>query len=54
MQNLGRVLFQNPFRGFVHPARNMEGLLEQNGFVRTRRHETLKWFADLYVRADAA
>jgi len=29
-------------------------LLEQHGFVRMRRRETLKWSADLYVRADAA
>ncbi|HYU08726.1 MAG TPA: class I SAM-dependent methyltransferase [Gemmatimonadales bacterium] len=54
MQNLSRALFRNPFRGFVHSARAMEALLEQHGFVRLRRHETLKWSADLYVRADAA
>jgi len=54
IQNLGRALFRNPFRGFVHSARGMEALLEQHGFVRMRRRETLKWSADLYVRADAA
>ena len=54
MQNLGRVLLRNPFRGFVHSARGMEALLEQHGFVRKERRETLKWSADLYVRADAA
>jgi magnesium-protoporphyrin O-methyltransferase len=54
MQNLGRALFRNPFRGFVHSARDMEALLKQHGFVRMRRRETLKWSADLYVRADAA
>jgi hypothetical protein len=32
----------------------MEALLEQHGFVRKERRETLKWSADLYVRADAA
>jgi hypothetical protein len=53
MQNLGRVLFRNPFRGFVHSARGMEALLEQHGFVRKERRETLKWSADLYVRSDA-
>jgi len=54
MQNLGRVLLRNPFRGFVHSARGMEALLEQHGFVRKERRETLKWSADLYARADAA
>ena len=54
MQNLSRALFRNPFRGFVHSARGMEALLEQHGFVRLRRRETLKWSADLYARADAA
>jgi magnesium-protoporphyrin O-methyltransferase len=53
-QNLGRTLFRNPFRGFVHSVRGMEAVLEQHGFVRMRRHETLKWSADLYVRVDAA
>ena len=51
MQNLGRALFRNPFRGFVHSARDMEALLEQHGFVRLGRRETLKWSADLYVRS---
>jgi hypothetical protein len=32
----------------------MEALLEQHGFVRKERRETLKWSADLYVRAGAA
>jgi magnesium-protoporphyrin O-methyltransferase len=54
MQNLGRALFRNPFRGFVHSARGTEALLEQHGFVRMQRRETLKWSADLYVRAEAA
>jgi len=54
MQNLSRALFRNPFRGFVHSARGMEALLEQHGFVRLGRRETLKWSADLYARADAA
>lgn len=53
LQNLSRALFRNPFRGFVHSVRGMETLLERHGFVRLRRHETLKWSADLYVRADA-
>jgi len=54
MQNLGRALWRNPFRGFVHSARGMEALLGQHGFVRRQRRETLKWSADLYVRADPA
>jgi len=54
MQNLARALFRNPFRGFVHSGRGMEAVLERHGFVRMRRHETLKWAADLYVRRDAA
>lgn len=49
-QNLGRVVLRNPFRGFVHAARDMEKVLERGGFVRTERRETLKWCADLYVR----
>jgi len=53
LQNLSRALFRNPFRGFVHSVRGMETLLERHGFVRLRRHETLKWSADLYVRTDA-
>jgi len=54
MQNLQRALRRNPFRGFVHSAREMEALLEDHGFLRIERHEALKWSADLYVRADAA
>ncbi len=54
MQNLGRALFHNPFRGFVHSARGIETLLQQRGFVRMQRRETLKWSADLYARADGA
>jgi magnesium-protoporphyrin O-methyltransferase len=54
LQNMGRALLRNPFRGFVHSARGMESVLEQHGFVRKERRETLKWSADLYVRADAA
>ena len=53
LQNQTRALFGNPFRGFVHPVRGMEALLERHGFVRLERHETLKWSADLYGRADA-
>ncbi|MGH9890975.1 MAG: methyltransferase domain-containing protein [bacterium] len=52
VQNLGRILFRNPFRGVVHSARGMEVLLEQHGFVRKERRETLKWSADLYVRSE--
>jgi SAM-dependent methyltransferase len=54
IQNLGRALFRNPFRGFVHSEPGMEALLEQHGFIRMQRRETLKWAADLYVRADAS
>jgi len=50
MQNLGRILIRNPFRGFVHSAQAMETLLQQHGFVRIERRETLKWSADLYGR----
>lgn len=53
LQNQSRALVRNPFRGFVHPVRGMEALLERHGFVRLERHETLKWSADLYGRADA-
>ena len=51
VQNLARALFRNPFRGFVHSARGMDALLDQHGFVRMQRRETLKWSAGLYVRA---
>ncbi len=54
IQNLWRALFRNSFRGFVHSVRGMEALLEQHGFVRMQRRKTLKWAADLYVRADAS
>lgn len=54
LQNLGRRLLRNPFRGYVHSARGMEALLEQRGFVRLERRVTLKWSADLYARANAA
>ena len=50
MQNLGRILIRNPFRGFVHSAQAMETLLQQHGFVRIERRKTLKWSADLYGR----
>src|SRR5690348_4742116 len=51
VQNLGRAVLRNPFRGFVHSGRGMEALLEQCGFVRMRRYETLKWSSDLYGRS---
>jgi len=54
MQNRARALFGNPFRGFVHSARAMDALLEEHGFSRSERRETLKWSADLYVRVGAA
>jgi SAM-dependent methyltransferase len=54
MQNLTRALFRNPFRGFVHSARDIGALLEQHHFVPIERRETLKWAADLYVRAQEA
>ncbi len=54
IQNFARALLRNPFRGFVHPARGLEAVLERHGFVRIQRRETLKWSADLYERADAA
>src|SRR5436189_185873 len=53
-QTFARALLRNPFRGFVHPARGLEAVLERHGFVRIQRRETLKWSADLYERADAA
>lgn len=53
-QNLGRAVLRNPFRGFVHSARDMEAFLAQHGFLRMQRRDTLKWSADLYVRANAA
>lgn len=53
VQNLGRALLRNPFRGFVHSAQEMEALLEHHGFLRMQRRETLKWSADLYIRGDA-
>ena len=51
VENLGRAMLRNPFRAFVHPARAMQALLEQHGFTRMQRSETLVWSADLYVRA---
>jgi len=53
LQNVMRRIFRNPFRGFVHPARDMEEVLTAHGFRRTHRRETLKWSADLYARGDA-
>jgi hypothetical protein len=32
----------------------MEALLKQHGFLRMQRRDTLKWSAELYVRANAA
>ena len=52
--NLGRAIMRNPFRMFVHPISEMQGVLERHGLVRTRRDETRDWFADLYVRMDVA
>ncbi len=54
VENLWRAMLRNPFRAFVHSARAMELLVEQYGFTRLRRRETLVWSADLYVRKDTA
>ena len=35
-------------------AVGLQNLGRARGFVRMQRRETLKWSADLYVRADAA
>jgi SAM-dependent methyltransferase len=52
VQNLGRALFRNPFRTFVHSARDIDALIERHGFSRMQRCQTMVWSADLYVRTD--
>jgi 2-polyprenyl-3-methyl-5-hydroxy-6-metoxy-1,4-benzoquinol methylase len=54
LQNLVRAVMRNPFRSFVHPAQDMERLLQRHGFTRLERRETIVWSADLYGRANAA
>src|ERR1043166_3906801 len=46
LQNLVRAAVRNPFRGFVHPAGDMETVLKAHGFSRTHHRETLKWSVD--------
>ena len=50
LENLGRALFRNPYRGIVHSARGMDALLVRQGFSRLQHGTTLKCSADLYVR----
>ncbi len=52
LENLGRALVRNPYRGFVHSALAMDAVLERHGLRRIQRRTTLKWSADLYMREE--
>ena len=52
VENGIRRLTGNPFRAFVHPASQMEQIIERAGFRLANRGLTWMWCADVYVRAD--
>jgi magnesium-protoporphyrin O-methyltransferase len=48
--NSKRSLTHNPFRTFIHAARQMESLLERAGFRIVSRRKTWTWAIDVYAR----
>jgi 2-polyprenyl-3-methyl-5-hydroxy-6-metoxy-1,4-benzoquinol methylase len=52
LENLGRKIFANPFRTFVHSAAAMEARILGDGFELADRQCTRTWCADVYVRVE--
>jgi len=50
VENGVRRLASNPFRAFVHPADQMERIVENAGFRLTSRRQTWSWCVDVHVR----
>ncbi|MGE5832877.1 MAG: class I SAM-dependent methyltransferase [Acidobacteriota bacterium] len=50
LENVGRRLFGNPFRTFMHAPAAMEACVTQEGLVRTHRSRTFVWSVDIYTR----
>ncbi len=51
-RNATRRLTGNPFRTFIHSARQMEGMISEAGFARVIRQRTWTWSADVYIRSN--
>jgi SAM-dependent methyltransferase len=52
LQNVGRRIFANPFRSFVHSAAAIEDRIRSDGFSLAYRQCTRTWCADVYVRVE--
>lgn len=50
VQNVGRRVFGNGFRTFVHSPMAMNTLITQDGFERVHRARTFVWSIDVYLR----
>jgi SAM-dependent methyltransferase len=53
IDNARRRWWSNPFRTFVHPPGEMQGIVEGGGFTLASRHCTLAWTADVFVKTSA-
>lgn len=54
LENLARRVRGDEFRAFVHPAAELEAIVQQAGFRRLSRSGTWVWCADVYSNAHAA
>ncbi len=52
LQNRVRAIRHNAFRVYVHPAKTIEALAEQNGFRRVEHGGTFIWSVNVYLRND--
>lgn len=49
-ENVGRRLRKDPFRTYVHPAAQMEAMINRSGFRLASRYQTWIWSVDVYLR----
>ena len=50
LDNLKRVIMRDPFRSFVHPTDEMEGLITAAGFEQYARRDSFFWRTVVYQR----
>lgn len=50
VENLVRRITSNPFRSFVHPVGEIDGVLREEGFERRRTERTFVWEMAVYQR----
>jgi hypothetical protein len=51
LPNLYCWITRNPFRTFVHPDRDVDGVVKQRGFRRVRHHRAGMWQVAIYERS---